>query len=400
MRRPSTADLPVPLARAAQGVARALAERGRRVWIVGGAVRDLALERSPKDVDLATDAPPEDVEAAFEKTAAVGRAFGTVLVMDFGFEVQVTTFRSERGYSDARRPDDVVFGATAEEDARRRDFTCNALFLDPLTDELLDPTGGLADLEAGRLRCVGDARERFREDGLRLLRLARFAGSLGLRVEPETLAAARAAADSLRGVSGERVYAELARMASGPDPERAFGLLDDLGLLERLLPGWDSSARRPVLARLPGDAPATAWLAALTEAGEAMAALPAPRAVAEEVGRIVAAVESWDLSEAAPSRAEAIRAVREPWWPAAAVLARARGGAAAARAEAVARAVAGVPAHELRPEPLLSGKDLTRAGLRPGPEFGALLEELETLQLEGEVTTREAALTWLAGRTS
>src|SRR5262249_31126723 len=154
-------------------------------------------------------------ERLFATTHAVGRAFGTVVVRSGELDLQVTTFRSETGYDDARRPSEVRFGTSLEEDAARRDFTCNALYLDPLTDELRDPTGGLADLAAGRLRCVGEPAARFAEDGLRLLRLARFAAQLGLTVEVGTAAGAAASLEALRGVSPERELNELTRMAEG-----------------------------------------------------------------------------------------------------------------------------------------------------------------------------------------
>jgi tRNA nucleotidyltransferase/poly(A) polymerase len=197
-------------------VAERLAGAGHRVWLVGGAVRDLALGRQPKDLDLASAAVPEEVERLFDRTVSVGREFGTVLVLAGGRELQHTTFRSESGYADRRHPDRVAYGSSLEGDARRRDFTCNALYLDPLADEFRDPEGGLEDLRAGRLCAVGDAAERFREDGLRLIRMARFAARLDLEPAPELVAAARAEAGALEGVSPERTLGELERIFSGP----------------------------------------------------------------------------------------------------------------------------------------------------------------------------------------
>src|SRR5437867_2007197 len=191
MRRPTMEHLPLELARAARTVAGVLGTAGHRTWLVGGAVRDLALGIEPKDADLASAARPEEIEALFPSTHAVGRAFGTVVVRCGTADLQVTTFRAEAGYDDARRPSHVRFGTTLVEDAARRDFTCNALYLDPLNDEFIDPTGGLADLAARRLRCVGDPVQRFAEDGLRLLRLARLAAEHGLAIDQATHAGAR-----------------------------------------------------------------------------------------------------------------------------------------------------------------------------------------------------------------
>src|SRR5262245_7370135 len=146
MRPPSMAHMPADLARASRWIATELGAKGRRAWLVGGAVRDLALGREPKDADLASAALPEELELLVPRAFAVGRACGTVDVHCDGLDVQVTAFRAESRYEDARRPSEVRFTTRLEEDAARRDFTCNALYLDPLTDELVDPTGGMGDL--------------------------------------------------------------------------------------------------------------------------------------------------------------------------------------------------------------------------------------------------------------
>ncbi len=400
MQTPSAGALPAPLAQAARSVAERLAGGGWRAWVVGGAVRDLALGRAPHDVDMASAATPAEVAGAFARTTAVGKAFGTVLVLDFGTEVQVTTFRAEGAYSDGRHPDQLRFSKTLEEDAQRRDFTCNALYLDPLADEVADPTGGLADLERGVLRCVGDPARRFAEDGLRLFRLARFAAELGLAVEPETLEAARQALGALRGVSAERIYAELAASAESRDPGRAFGLLAAIGALERSLPGWgpEAQGRLGVLARLRPGAGLVPWLAALTGgAAEPLQALRAPKAVVEGVERLARLGPALQPGGAA-TRGARIRLVRDPSWPALVDLARARGGAAAAGAETLEQFRAQLRPEELFPAPLLASSDLAAAGVKPGPNFGALVEELESLQLEGQLATRADAQRWLAER--
>ncbi len=400
MRRPSARDLPDGLFGVATRVARRLGEAGRRAYLVGGCVRDLALEVVPKDVDLATAATPDEIEALFARTAAVGRAFGTVLVIDQGAEVQVTTFRSEGGYSDARHPDEVRFSETPEEDARRRDFTCNALYLDPLTDELLDPTGGLADLEAGVLRCVGDAERRFAEDGLRLLRMARFAAAYDLAIEAPTLAAARASAASLRGVSPERVYGELRRVCERSGAARAFRCLAEAGLLQRALPGLEQEGleeRLAVLDALPDGAELAVWLAAVS-GGEAeiVAGLRGPRAVSDRVRRLSELRASF-ASLPAGSRAARVRLVRDEAWPDFAVLERARG-ELGEPLEDLAAFGAALSEAERFPRPLLTSEDLAAAGFPRGPRWGELLHDAETLQLDRELKTRAAALAWLAAQ--
>ena len=397
VRTPSIEDLVAPLRRSARGVAERLREGGRGGWIVGGAVRDLALGRVPTDVDLATDALPDQVEELFERTAAVGKAFGTVLVLDFDVEVQVTTLRAEGQYSDGRRPDEVRYADTIEEDARRRDFTCNALYLDPLTNEITDPEGGLADLRAGILRCVGKPSRRFAEDGLRILRLARFAASYGLGVEEETRAAAATSLDSLRGVSPERVYGELERILGGPDPILALELLHGVGALGRLLPGWEQASgdRLGPLRAIGADAGRLAWFAALTGCEVApLEALRAPRAVTEgiqQLGRLAPELEG----TAKAQRSERVRLIREPVWEDLLALARASGGARGAAADALEALRSGLAENELRPRPLLLSTDLAAAGVPRGPRWGTLLLELETQQLNLTLRTREEALAWL-----
>jgi hypothetical protein len=233
--------LPDPLRELAIGVCQALGEAGYRGWVVGGAVRDLILGRDIKDVDLVSAALPDNVEALFERTVAVGKSFGIIVVVVDGQEVELATFRRERGYSDRRRPDEVEYASSPEEDARRRDFTCNAVYLDPLTGEVRDPAGGVEDLRAGILRAVGDAAGRFREDGLRILRMARFVSTLNLEPAPGLLAAAEREAEALSGVSAERVRDELSKMMRGGRPSRALEILVEGGHAERSLPALGSA---------------------------------------------------------------------------------------------------------------------------------------------------------------
>jgi tRNA nucleotidyltransferase/poly(A) polymerase len=231
--------LPGPLpaeAAPAVAVARRLQAAGHAAYLVGGAVRDLVLGGRPGDFDVATSAPPAVIEALFPRTEAVGRAFGVVLVLQDGVPVETATFRSEAGYRDGRRPDVVDFTAGLIDDARRRDFTVNALYLDPETGAILDPCGGLQDCAARLLRAVGDPAARFGEDGLRLLRAARLAAQCGLRVEPTTRAAMAAQRQMLQHISAERVGKEIALLLTGPDPARGLELLADTRLLDIVLP--------------------------------------------------------------------------------------------------------------------------------------------------------------------
>ena len=191
MEPPKLTDLPEGLLNAVRTVAARLSDAGHRSWLVGGAVRDLAMGRVPGDADMATDATPDEVEECFPSTVPLGKRFGTVLVNAGGQGVEVTTLRAEDGYSDGRRPDQVVFGTSVLEDASRRDFTVNAMYLDAISGEFLDPVRGMDSLLAGQLSAVGDAAARFQEDGLRILRLARFSASLRLAPCADTQSGAR-----------------------------------------------------------------------------------------------------------------------------------------------------------------------------------------------------------------
>ena len=409
---PTMSAMPDGFANAVRRIAERLSERGYRAWLVGGAVRDLALGIEPQDADLCSAAHPEEVEALFDRTHAVGKAFGTVLVLVDDIRVQVTTFRSEGAYSDARRPDEVRYGTSLEEDARRRDFTCNALFLDPLDGELADPEGGLADLEAGRLRCVGDARERFAEDGLRLLRLARFAARFDLAVEEPTLAAARGALDALRGVSAERILAELQAIAEGPRPARAVAILGRIGVWEQLVPGAGGAPVEALerLGAAPGAGPFLALaLAPLAEADREGAlgllrGLRAPRALQREVLALWSTgVELEELAarSASARRCERVRLVREPTWPAGMAVWEARFPDARCERAGVAELLAFAAAlgeDERFPEPWIRSAELEERGVERGPRWGALLREAEDLRLDGVHTTRDEALAWLETR--
>ena len=215
----------------AMAVLRRLRDAGHVAYFAGGCVRDLLLGRTPTDYDVATDAPPARVRKLFSNTQAVGAAFGVILVRIRGSQIEVATFRAEAGYADGRHPSQVHF-TTAQHDAQRRDFTINGLFLDPISDQVIDYVGGQADLQAKTVRAIGDPRERFEEDHLRMLRAVRFAARLGFSVAPETESAIRDHAKHLTRISPERIAAELRIMLTPTSRAQAYRLLNDLGLLE------------------------------------------------------------------------------------------------------------------------------------------------------------------------
>jgi tRNA nucleotidyltransferase (CCA-adding enzyme) len=215
---------------------RALQGAGATAVLVGGCVRDLARGVGVTDWDVGTSARPDEVMRLFPRTVPTGLPHGTVTVLTDGPPVEVTTFRVESGYSDARRPDRVEFTDDLIADLRRRDFTVNAIAWDPIAEREEDPFGGRSDLAAGLLRAVGDPRERFQEDGLRPIRAARFAATLEAEIVPETFDALGASKAQVGRVAAERVRDELVKMLGAPEPSRGFEVLRRSGLLDAVLP--------------------------------------------------------------------------------------------------------------------------------------------------------------------
>ncbi|MCC6998178.1 MAG: HD domain-containing protein [Deltaproteobacteria bacterium] len=219
-----------------------LSRYGHEGYVVGGGVRDLLRGKPAKDWDVATSARPEEVmqrcKAARLHTVPTGLKHGTVTVLvgEPALAIEVTTYRGDGEYSDGRRPDRIEFVRTIEEDLARRDFTINALAYDPVADRLVDPYGGLADLEAGIIRAVGDAAARFGEDGLRTMRAVRFAATLEMALEPATQAAIPGALPVFRKVSAERVRDELTKLLGARRPSIGLNLMRDTGLLAEVLP--------------------------------------------------------------------------------------------------------------------------------------------------------------------
>lgn len=221
----------------AREVVAKLKAAGKQAYLVGGGVRDLLAGLPAGDFDVATDARPEEVQRLFRRTAPTGIKHGTVTVLGKDGKYEVTTFRRDGKYGDARHPDEVCFTDDITEDLSRRDFTFNALAYDPIDDKLLDLFGGVDDFERGIVRAVGDPRERFHEDGLRPLRAIRLAARFGFEVDAATLNAIPAVLDRVRLVAVERVRDELNKMlATAPRPSYGFELMRQTGLLEIYLP--------------------------------------------------------------------------------------------------------------------------------------------------------------------
>jgi tRNA nucleotidyltransferase (CCA-adding enzyme) len=213
------------------GIARQLRAHGHRAWLVGGAVRDALRGRPAADWDLATDAVPEAMLRVFPDSIPTGLQHGTITVVREGHNHEVTTLRGETGYSDGRRPDVVTFVDDITRDLARRDFTVNAIAVDAGTGAIVDPFAGCADLAAGVLRAVGEPVERFREDGLRVLRAARFCATLEFALDPATERAIAHGLDTFKKVSPERVREEWLKAMKAQRPSRAFDVMRTSGIL-------------------------------------------------------------------------------------------------------------------------------------------------------------------------
>lgn len=221
----------------ALSIVKVLKDAGYRSWVVGGCVRDCLradlhdAENEPQDWDIATDALPQQVQKLFRRVIPTGIQHGTVTVMLGKTGYEVTTLRAEEGYSDGRRPESVSFVKDIKDDLARRDFTVNAIAYEPLSGSLVDPFGGLSDLKSRTIRAVGDPAERFAEDGLRVLRAARFVATLGFDLDLRTLHAIEPSLDSYRKVSAERIRDEWLKAMKADEPSRAFEVMKSHGLL-------------------------------------------------------------------------------------------------------------------------------------------------------------------------
>lgn len=223
------------LEKGARKICAILQKKGYIAYLAGGCVRDLLLKRQPVDYDIATNAKPEEVHRLFPRSITLWKHFGVVRVLLPEGEYEVTTFRSDGPYLDGRHPSSIVF-SSPEEDARRRDFTINALFLDPSTDRIIDYVGGQKDIRQGIIRTVGNPHDRFSEDYLRLLRSARFSARFNFKIEQHTLKAMKELHTGIQKVSAERIRDEIIKILIEGNPYSAFQILDETELLPEIFP--------------------------------------------------------------------------------------------------------------------------------------------------------------------
>jgi poly(A) polymerase len=414
-----------------------LHEAGFKAYFAGGCVRDRILGADPKDYDIATDARPEVVQKLFDETIAVGARFGVIVVLVAGDQFEVATFRADAPYIDGRRPSAVHFG-TIEEDARRRDFTIGGMFLDPLNDRVIDLVGGMSDLRAGLIRAIGDPYERFDEDRLRILRAVRFAARLDFAIDPATWTAIKRTAASITTIAAERIGAELVMIMTEGGAPRGLDQMLESGLMQVLLPEVVAmvGCAQPENFHPEGDVYVHTRLAvSMLDAGcsETLAfgvllhdvAKPPCRAVTDGKTTFYGHTErGGEMAAEIMRRLKRSRFVQERvaylvrdhlrlcmaprMRPATLKRMLVEDGfdelLELARMDALAsssylgfyhfcrRAIARFSAEEIRPPRLISGDDLILMGLEPGPQFKGILREIEDLQLDGALGTREQAL--------
>lgn len=236
MQIPTTTQIADTIPPPVHELCRRLRQAGKKAWVVGGSVRDLLLGKAVADYDVCTDALPREVQRIFPKVIPTGIEHGTVTVLLEGQPYEVTTLRGEGAYTDGRRPDEVRYLTEITEDLARRDFTVNAIAFDLETHALVDPFGGLRDLELRVVRAVGAPEERFGEDGLRVLRAARFVSTLEASLDPATEAAIGKTLDTFRKVSPERVHDEWVKTMKARKPSRSFDVMLRTGILDVVCP--------------------------------------------------------------------------------------------------------------------------------------------------------------------
>jgi len=418
-----------------------------QAFLVGGCVRDILLGREPADYDVATSATPDQVLKLFPDSVTVGAQFGVILVPRDGIKVEVATFRSDVGYTDGRHPDQVVYASTPEEDVKRRDFTINGLVMQHDTGKVLDYVDGQADLSAGIIRAIGEPDRRFAEDKLRMLRAVRFAARFGYEIEPGTFSAIRKHAREISQVSAERIREELTKLLTEGAARSGFELLDQSWLLPIVLPEIAAmkGVRQPpqyhpegdvwthtlmMLEGLPAGSAATlAWGVLLHDVGK-----PATfRSAAETGDRIrfdghvevglaigrnilsrlrfsnddteqtLSLVEHHmrfkDVQRMRPATLK--RFVRLPRFDEHLTLHRLDCLSSNRHLEAyefVREFIQNTPPEVVRPARLLNGEDVLNLGYAPGPVIGKILTEVENAQLNGELHSRDQAISFIRSK--
>lgn len=416
-------------------IVQTLQKHGYKAFLAGGCVRDMIMGKESFDYDIATDAMPHDVIRIFQKTIPVGIQFGVVIVVKEGHNFEVATFRTEDSYSDGRHPDRISF-STPENDVKRRDFTINGLLYDPVKDEILDYVGGRKDIEAGIVRTIGDPIERFTEDKLRMIRAARFACRFHFSIHKDTQQAIMQLAPQIHMVSAERIREELEKIITGPNPHIGIKLLEELHLLQEILPEVSNTrgVQQPenfhpegdvfihtllALSKMENPSWTLAMGVLLHDIGKAVTFTVTDRIrfnLHEKVGADMA-TKICDRLKTSTDDKERIRWLvlkhlcfkdaqkmrlnklkrlfAEEGYPELAELCRVDALASSGDLsdyDYCQEMFQKLSREEVKPEPLITGHDLIAMGLQPGPLFKEILTKIEDEQLDGNLTTKEAAI--------
>ena len=422
-------------------IVKTLGEKGHEAFFVGGCVRDALLGVECNEIDIATSATPEQIQRTFAKTVAVGESFGVVLVIKEDMKFEVATFRKESSYGDGRHPEHVDYTKSAEEDVRRRDFTVNGMLYDPVSGELYDYVEGLGDLERRIVRAIGDPEERFGEDRLRMMRAVRFASCLDFELDGAALSAIRNEASAISVVSGERIREELVKILTRRNPGNGLRLLSSSGLLEHFLPEVECmhGVRQPPQFHPEGDVFEHTCLVMDMLCGNTDGRYSEELAVAallhdvgkpptySESDRIrfnghdrVGAKMSEDICRRLRFSKKQIKRISElilehlkfkdvfnmrestlkrflslPYFEEHMQMHLADCMASHGQTDAynfIREKMEEYGREEIKPPPLLSGRDLIDLGYSPGPVFSKILGRVEELQLENRLVSKEEAL--------
>jgi poly(A) polymerase len=421
-------------------IVKRLRENGYESYLAGGCVRDMLLDKSPQDYDITTSAKPDAIAGMFSQTVPVGAQFGVMLVVVDGEPFEVATFRHDGPYLDGRHPSEVRYGSL-KDDILRRDFTINGMVYDPIEERVIDLVEGKKDLERRSIRAIGDPRERFAEDRLRMVRAVRFAASLDFAVEENTLAAIGALAPTVGQISWERIGEEVTRILTEGGARKGFELLDATGLLSQIMP--EISAMKGVeqspdyhpegdvfthtmllLSQLQEPAETLAYGCLLHDVGKPVCIQHTGErltfyghtekgaAMAEEImKRLKRSRTTWERvvylvrnhlrhTQAPNMRLSTLKrflgeeGIDE-------LLELTRIDALSSNGDLqyyrfCKQKLEEFKEEEIHPAPLLRGRDLLALGFSPGPAFSEILKQVEEAQLGGELNSREQALAWVS----
>jgi putative nucleotidyltransferase with HDIG domain len=420
-------------------IVKKLTQGGFTAYFAGGCVRDLVMKVKPKDYDIATTASPDEVSKIFPKHIPVGKQFGVMLVIDDDFQFEVATFRREGNYQDGRHPGSVAF-TEPKEDAKRRDFTINGMFYDPVQCVIVDYVGGVNDIKKKVIRTIGAPDERFTEDHLRILRAIRFAANLGFKIEKETWISIQELKKKIHSVSQERIRDELVKMFTRANAGDALKLLDESGLLSELLP--EVAAMKKVtqppefhpegdvfihtcmlLDQLKETSPVLAFGALLHDVGKpptfsddgkrirfnnhahvgaqmAEVILRRLHFSNKEISGIVSCVENhMKFANVKEMRIGKLKQfVARDSFDTELEMHRIDCLASHGKLELyrfLKKKIRDFKKEELKPKPLITGHDLIKIGIQPGPIMKTILGELYQLQLEGQFKLKADAVAWV-----